>query len=151
MIHHSEKLSNLKKLNALRKGERAYLTRFFQNGCQKNPFFFYLTQNTYIPKMKFLGIKKHLKLYPPLLSENYCCAHIYRVLRKYCPPWPEKMSNLVIKCRLHIERYIQYDLFEPKKMIMKCLFSTWRTIYYMYDFSRNIVEKYPKAYSIYVV
>ena len=53
------------------------------------------------------------------------------------------MSNLVIKCRLHIERYIQYNLFEPKKMIMKCLFSTWRTIYYMYDFSRNIVEKYP--------
>ena len=48
----------------------------------------------------------------------------YSVYRKYCPPWPEKMDSRTIKVRLDMKRYIQYDSFESKIVIVKCVFLT---------------------------
>jgi len=48
------------------------------------------------------------------------------------PPWPEKMSNVIVKSMLYVERCIQGDLFEPIILIVKCIFWTWLIIFYMY-------------------
>jgi len=35
----------------------------------------------------------------------YIYTLYYRVERKYCPPSPDKLSNLTVKCILHIQIY----------------------------------------------
>ena len=70
MIHHSEKLSNRKKIKRVtyvRARARAYLTSFFpkwppkKSKKSKKNFFLFDPEYMYIPKMKFLGIKLQKK------------------------------------------------------------------------------------------
>ena len=73
MIHHTEKLSNRKKIKRVtyvraRARARAYLTCFFPKWPPKKSkkskkifFFLFDPKYIYIPKMKFLGIKLRKK------------------------------------------------------------------------------------------
>ena len=69
---------------------------------------------------------------------------MYRVCLKYCPPWPEEMGNRTIKTKLFIERYIQYNLFEPIILIVKGVFKTYRVLSHTDVFNRKIVKNLRK-------
>ena len=117
MIHHSEKLSNRKKLNALRMWERARV--FFQNGRQKiekNPFFFLFiwpSIHIYTKNEVFrykTTQKKHLRLYPPLNG---------RISQIYVYKWAQGNYLFISTMQVFIFLYIHL------RMVVLLILGVW--------------------------